>query len=100
MNRRKSKLLMKAASAMSSKGSVLTWNGRGTKVYPAKSARAIYQRLKKEARDPVRYAEIRAYLEKSQRSAEAVRRVSEAGKSGAQAGKQLREQVEEQPFHM
>ncbi len=58
MNRRKSKVLRKAALILANKKSRLTWDGMGCRVYPKDSARAVYQRLKVEARDPVRYAQL------------------------------------------
>ena len=67
MNRRKAKVLRRAASILASKKSKLTWNGYGCKVYPKNSARTIYQRLKIEARDPERYAELQALVGRNKR---------------------------------
>jgi hypothetical protein len=58
MNGRKSKVLRRAAFILANKKSKLTWDGMGCRVYPKDSARAIYQRLKVEARDPARYEQL------------------------------------------
>lgn len=64
MNRRKSKILSRAASILANKKSRLTWDGYGSRMYPKDSARAIYQRLKIEVRDPERYKELQALVNK------------------------------------
>jgi len=68
MNRTKSKVLRRAASILADKKSKLTWNGMGSRVYPKSSARAIYQRLKIEARDLKRYRELQALVERHKRT--------------------------------
>jgi len=73
MNRRKAKVLSRAAALLAGKKSRLTWDGRGTRVYPRDSIRATYQRLKKEARDPARYAELQAIVEDHDRKARSAR---------------------------
>lgn len=81
MNRRKSKVLRRAASILADKKSKLTWDGMGCRVYPKKSARALYQRLKVEARDLNRYRELQALV----RSHTIAREETQAGREAARS---------------
>lgn len=83
MNRTKAKVLRRAAAILADKKSVLTWDGRGTRVYPKKSARAIYQRLKKEARDLKRYRELQALVDNFEKT------LSHRGTQAAEAARSL-----------
>lgn len=85
MNRTKAKLLRRAALILADKKSVLTWDGRGTRVYPKRSARAIYQRLKIEARDLNRYRELQALVVSFHQ------RLSKRGTQAARAARSLLE---------
>lgn len=73
MNRRKAKILKKAARILATGRSKLHWETPGNKAYPKDSPRAVYQRLKREARDPDRYMQLKLIVGLSA--------VAEAGKA-------------------
>ena len=82
MNRKKAKILKKAARILATGRSKLHWETPGNKAYRKDSPRAVYQRLKREARDPDRYMQLKLIVG-----------LSAVGKTAAEAGKALRQVV-------